>query len=313
MTNILDGNHYGPGIPILPASPDQNHRTGDAPPAIGRDRSVATGSGYAGQYPPEVARLYESPAATPENLLLFFHRVPYTYVLHAGETVVQHIYDSHYAGAERAQQYVRQWKSLRGRIDEERYQAVLARLEYQAGHAIVWRDAICAWFWQMSGIADAKGRVGHDRDRVEAESLHLEGYLPLDVVPPQTASAGRAIECPPPLKSCAAVFHFQGRPGCYDMGIQYFDQNNGASRLRVLVGNQVVDEWTADDALPNTKVGGDTSTRRGIRGLALRPGDEIRIEGFPDGGEHAAIDYIELHPVPERGRTVVTSPAPGAR
>jgi len=29
---------------------------------------------------------------------------------------------------------------------KERYQAVLAKLEYQAGHAIVWRDAICSWF-----------------------------------------------------------------------------------------------------------------------------------------------------------------------
>jgi alpha-glucuronidase len=309
MTNILDGNHYGPGIPILPASPDQNRRLGDASPAIGKDRSAATGTGYAGQYPPKVAALYEALATTPDELLLFFHRVPYTYVLHSGATVIQHIYNSHYAGAERAQQYVQQWKYLRGRVDDERYRAVLSRLEYQAGHAVVWRDAICNWFWQMSGVTDAKGRVGHYPGRVEAESLDLEGYVPLDVVPSQTASGGRAVECPPPLKSCKAIFHFPGKPGWYDMDVQYFDQNNGASRLRVLVGNQVVDEWTADDALPNAKVGGDTSTRRGILGLALRPGDEIRMEGFPDGGEHAAMDYIELYPAKERGQTAIATPA----
>jgi hypothetical protein len=28
----------------------------------------------------------------------------------------------------------------------------------------------------------------------------------------------------------------------------------------------------------------------------LRPGDEIRIEGVPDGGEPAAIDYVEIQP-----------------
>jgi hypothetical protein len=28
----------------------------------------------------------------------------------------------------------------------------------------------------------------------------------------------------------------------------------------------------------------------------LRPGDEIRIEGIPDGSETAALDYIEVAP-----------------
>jgi alpha-glucuronidase len=51
--------------------------------------------------------------------------------------------------------------------------------------------------------------------------------------------------------------------------------------------------------LPATKPGGDSSTRRRILGLALRPGDTIRIEGVPDGEEHAALDYIELYPSPE--------------
>src|SRR5260370_42153473 len=113
---------------------------------MGMDRTVATGTGYVAQYPRAVAQRFESVATTPDELLLFFHHVPYTHVLHSGKTVIQHIYDSHYEGAERAQQLVEEWKSLKRRIDEERYAAVLARLEYQAGHAIVWRDAICNWF-----------------------------------------------------------------------------------------------------------------------------------------------------------------------
>ena len=39
-----------------------------------------------------------------------------------------------------------------------------------------------------------------------------------------------------------------------------------------------------------------SSTRRVISGVALRPGDEIRIEGKPDGGEAAALDYLEILP-----------------
>jgi len=300
MTNIADGNHYGPGIPISPLSQGQARPA--APAAIGRDRSVSTGTGYTGQYPQAVAGLYESADTTPDELLLFFHRVPYTHVLHSGKTVIQHIYDSHYEGAERAEQYVEQWKSLKDHIDDERYEAVLARLEYQAGHARVWRDAICNWFLRISGIADAKARVGHYPDRIEAEAMELHGYVPLDVVPPETASGGKAVECPPPAQSCAAVSHFQHSAGWYDLDVQYFDQNNGASKFRIFVVNQVVDEWIADDRLPNAKVGGDTSTRRRISGLALRPGDEIRIEGSPDGGEHAVIDYVEIRPQPAKAQ-----------
>ena len=115
------------------------------------------------------------------------------YVLHSGKTVIQHIYDSHYDGAAEAADFVRQWKSLQHSIDDERYAAVLARLEYQAGHAIVWRDAICNWFFRTSGIADEKGRVGNHPDRVEAEAMQLQGFVPIDVDPWENASGGKAI------------------------------------------------------------------------------------------------------------------------
>jgi alpha-glucuronidase len=85
------------------------------------------------------------------------HHVPYTYVLHSGKTVIQHIYDSHYEGAEKAAALVGQWESLRGEIDDQRYAEVLKKLEYQGGHAIVWRDTIVDWFFKESGIPDAKG------------------------------------------------------------------------------------------------------------------------------------------------------------
>lgn len=55
------------------------------------DRTVATGTGYVAQYAPPVEPLYESLKATPDKVLLFFHHVPYTYVLHLGKTVIQQI------------------------------------------------------------------------------------------------------------------------------------------------------------------------------------------------------------------------------
>jgi alpha-glucuronidase len=293
MTDIL-GSHYGPGI----ESSERNgwgqwHRADHE--GIGMDRTVATGTGFVAQYPGPVAKIYESVESTPDELLLFFHHVPYTHVLHSGKTAIQHIYDSHYEGADRAEELVQQWSSLQGRVDEERYTAVLGRLDYQAGHAIVWRDAICNYFFRVSGIADARGRVGHHPDRIEAEAMQLEGYVPFEVSPWENASGGEGIECLGQGRRCEAMFQFDRPAGWYEIDVEYFDQKNGDSRFQLYVGDQKVDEWVASDNLPATKPGGDSSTRRRITGLALRPGDRIRIEGFPDGEEHAPVDYIEIH------------------
>src|SRR5271165_2032608 len=158
LTNIV-GNHYDP----VPESSERNgwgqwHRADHD--GIGMDRTVATGTGYIGQYPAAIRRLYESLAGCPDELLLFFHHVPYTYVLHSEKTVIQQVYDSHFDGAERAGDFVSQWKALQGHIDQERYNAGLTLLQYQAAEAVVWRDTICNWIYQLSGIPDQKGRVG---------------------------------------------------------------------------------------------------------------------------------------------------------
>jgi alpha-glucuronidase len=157
LTNIT-GNHYDPG----PQSSEENgwgqwHRADHQ--GIGMNRTVATGTGYIAQYPPEAQKRYESLAACPDDQLLFFHHVPYAYVLHSGKSVVQHFYDSHYDGADRARDFIAQWKTLQGHVDDERYGDILARLQYQADQAVVWRDAICGWIYKLSGIADDKGRV----------------------------------------------------------------------------------------------------------------------------------------------------------
>jgi len=294
LTDIT-GNHYGPAVEASERNGwGQWHRADER--GIGMDRTVATGTGFIGQYRPEVARIYESLATCPDALLLWMHHVPYTYVLHSGKTVIQHIYDSHYRGAEEVRGFVEQWKSLKGRIDEQRYLEVLARLDYQAGHARVWRDAVCNWFLRTSGIPDSEGRAGHFPNRLEAEGMKLEGYQAVSVKPWEAASDARAIECVSPTRQCSASFSFQGQPGWYDLGVEYFDQNNGASRFRVLVSGQLVAEWVADDNLPTNRIDAHSSTRRRITGLALRPGDEIRIEGTADGGENAPLDYVEIDP-----------------
>ena len=79
---------------------------------------------------------------------------------------------------------------------------------------------------------------------------------------------------------------YDGAPGWYPLHVQYFDLNVGASRFRVYVNGQAVDEWTASDhtLVRNSKIDASSSARRTIEGIALRKGDEIRIQGIPDGG-----------------------------
>jgi len=292
LTDIL-GSHFGPGVEASERNGwGQWHRADEK--SIGMDRTVATGTGYIGQYSGPVAKVYESIETTPDNLLLFFHHVPYTHVLKSGKTVIQHIYDSHYEGAEKADEYADGWRALDGLIDWQRYEQVLERLEFQAGHARVWRDAVCNWFHRMSGIADAQGRVGRDPERIEAETMQLSGYTTVDITPWENASNGKGVECTIP-SGCRADYQVDLPENLYDIDVEYFDTNNGESTYKLYVNDQVIDKWVAQKHLPATKPGGDSSTRKRIREVTLHPKDKIRIEGIPDRDEKAGLDFIRIY------------------
>ena len=109
--------------------------------------------------------------------------------------MIQSLYDSHYEGAEQAAKFARAWAKLEGKIDQPLYEQVRDRLRYQAGHAIVWRDAIVQYFLKLSGIPDEKGRAGHYPGRLEAEDARLTGYKVIDVNPWEDASGGKAVSC----------------------------------------------------------------------------------------------------------------------
>ena len=292
LTDIT-GSHYGPNIEASERNGwGQWHR--DDAQGIGMDRTVATGTGYIGQYPPEIAGMYDSLATCPDDLLLFFHHVPWTYKLHSGKTVIQYVYDSHYKGAEEAAQLAAEWATLKGKIDPALYQDERARLEYQAGHAIVWRDAIVQYFLKESSIPDAQGRAGHFPGRMEVEDARLTGYTVIDVNPWEDASRGKAVSCAE--KSCAAEWTYNGQAGRYDIAVEYFDLQGGKAHFTLSVNGNGIVSWAADAGLPSRRPHGDNSTRYTLRGVELKAGDVLRVEGVPDGSDPAALDYIEAEP-----------------
>ena len=283
LTDIL-GVHFGPGIESAERNGWGQWFRGEKD-GIGMDRTVATGTGYAGQYPKALAATYESLATTPDNLLLFFHHVPYDYKLHSGKTLIQSIYDVHYRAALEAAKYVPQWVTLEHKVDQERYQQVLELFTFQAGHAIVWRDAIDNWFQRISGIADTQGRVGHDANRIEAESMAAKGYEVVEPQPWETTSGGKAVVCHD-AGGCTLTTKLDKAAGKYDVAVQYFDLRTGVSRYILRVNGVEVAKWSADAVLPpavvRPRMDGQTSTRYTAYNVALKPGDVLELQGFPE-------------------------------
>jgi len=290
LTDIV-GNHYGVAVEASERNGwGQWHRADEA--GVGMDRTVATGTGFIGQYAAPVRAIYESVESCPDELLLFMHHVPYTHRLHSGESVIQRIYDSHYEGAAAVTGYLREWATVKGRVDDQRFEEIREQLDYQSGQAIVWRDAVTRWFLRASTVADAKGRVDNYAGRMEAESAKLTGYVMKPVTPWETASGTGAVECP--LASCTAAFNYAGPSGNQDVIVQYFDVNTGTASYKLRVGDREIGAWTAADRLPTRRLDGSSSSRRVFSGVTLKSGDTITIEGIPDTGETAGLDYIEV-------------------
>lgn len=154
---VNPGHHYGPNVDGYEYSHWGTYHYADFK-GIGVDRTAATGTGFTKQYREPVAQMYENIETCPDELLLFFHHVPYTHKLKSGKTVIQHIYDTHFEGVEQVELLIEKWNSLKGKIDHEFYNLVLERLKIQLRDAIEWRDVVNTYFYRKTGIKDAHGR-----------------------------------------------------------------------------------------------------------------------------------------------------------
>jgi alpha-glucuronidase len=153
LHHLIGGDHYAP----MPENPDPRradwsalyyHRADAA--GLGFDRTPR-GSNAVGQYRSPLRERWSDPAACPETLLLWFHRLPWDHRLASGRTLWEELVRHYRRGAEGARSMVARWEALRGKVDEERYVAVLAKLQRQAEDAAAWRDKSLQYFQQFSG------------------------------------------------------------------------------------------------------------------------------------------------------------------
>lgn len=154
MVNI--NHHYGPSPEGYEYMKWGTYHRADCH-AIGVDRT-STGTGFTAQYDPYLTKLFDNVNTCPQELLLFFHRLPYSFVLKNGKTLLQHIYDTHFEGVEDVEEFIAIWDSLQEHLAQETYLSVRSRLLRQLENAKEWRDVINTYFYRFTGIPDKKGR-----------------------------------------------------------------------------------------------------------------------------------------------------------
>lgn len=153
---LSPNNHYGPNVDGYEYDRWGTYHRADHL-GIGVERGK-TGTGFTQTYLEPNASLYEKIETCPEELLLFFHYMPYTYRLKSGKTLIQHIYDSHFEGVEDVEEMVSLWEGLKGKIPDEVFERVMLRMEHQLDNSAEWRDQINSYFYRKSFIMDEKGR-----------------------------------------------------------------------------------------------------------------------------------------------------------
>ncbi|MDR2599086.1 MAG: alpha-glucuronidase [Oscillospiraceae bacterium] len=158
MVNI--SHHYGPspeGYEFMKWGTYHraNHKE------IGVDRTEK-GTGYTTQYHPYLDKLYSNKETCPENMLLYFHRLPYDYKLKDGRTLLQFIYDTHFEGVEEVEGFINTWDNLKSLLPNEAYESVAEKLKLQLLNAKEWCDVVNTFFRRLTEINDEKGRHIYD-------------------------------------------------------------------------------------------------------------------------------------------------------
>lgn len=147
------GHHYGPepwgdykgGRPDW--SPVYYHQA-DAQ-GVGFNRTK-TGSNAVSQYFPPLNERYGNISTCPENLILWFHHVPWDYTMKDGKTLWDELCYTYDSGVKKVRDYKKTWDRMEPYIDEQRFTDVQSKLRIQSRDAVWWKDACLLYFQTFS-------------------------------------------------------------------------------------------------------------------------------------------------------------------
>ena len=155
LHHIMDtGHHYGPGPWVSNLkrpewNPTYYHQADKK--GIGFDRT-GTGSNAIAQYASPLAKQFSNPRTTPDELLLWFHHLPWDYRMRSRKTLWAELVAHYDTGVAQAEDLGRRWARLKGDVDPRRHAEVSTSLAIQAQEAQWWRDACIAYFQSVSGL-----------------------------------------------------------------------------------------------------------------------------------------------------------------
>jgi len=170
--------HYGPGPWATAGRPDWTpayYHHADSH-GLGADRTPQ-GTDALAQYAPEIARIWGDPETCPENLVLWFHHLPWDHRMKSGRTLWDELCLRYQLGVDGVRHLERDWDSLAGLVDAERFAHVNALLGQQERDACTWRDACILYFQQFSRQPIPAGVEAAEHSLEYYEALQLN-YFP---------------------------------------------------------------------------------------------------------------------------------------
>ncbi len=151
--------HYGPNIDGYEYSNNGTYHYSNQN-SLGVDRTT-NGTNFVSQYSKINKNIFNNPNTCPEKLLLFFHNLPYSFILKSKKTIIQHIYDSHFKGVKKICVWIYLWKKIEKYIPNKIFLNIKKRLYKQYINSKEWRDQINTYFLRKSGIKDKLNRKIH--------------------------------------------------------------------------------------------------------------------------------------------------------
>ena len=146
-------HHYGPEPWYAPRglradwTPPYYHKADSI--GLGFDRTL-TGSANVKQYPDDLCRLYNDINTCPENLLAWFHHVPWDHKMKSGRTFWDELCHKYDEGVHETRRFLAIWDAMQPYIDAQRFEEVQRKLRIQARDAEWWRDACLLYFQTFS-------------------------------------------------------------------------------------------------------------------------------------------------------------------
>jgi len=120
---------------------------------VGFDRTHA-GSDATSQYREPYCSLYDDVSTCPENLLLWFHHLPWTYRTNSGRTLWEELQFRYNRGVGEVEDFCRVWQSCQPYVDAQRWREVDERMQHQLENAREWRDVCVKYFGSFAHFSE---------------------------------------------------------------------------------------------------------------------------------------------------------------